>query len=86
MILKGIPEYYKPFSTGVTQQKEEWKFSEFKFAIRSYEEIEKCRKIETRDDYLMKMSVQHKNTKIVRCYNCQKIGHKSFECKHTLKF
>ena len=46
MNLKSLPEDFKPFSAVATQQKEEWKFNEFKFALRNYKETEKCKKIE----------------------------------------
>ena len=36
MILRRLPEDFKPFSTVATLRKEEWKFSEFKSALRTY--------------------------------------------------
>ena len=41
MILKGLPEEYKPFVVVVTQNDKEQKFSEFKVALRSFEDTER---------------------------------------------
>lgn len=43
MVLKGLPEDYKAFSTVITQREKTVTFSEFKIALRNYEENEKCR-------------------------------------------
>ena len=44
MILKGLPSEFKPFTTVITQKEKSLNFSEFKVALRSYEETEKaCR-------------------------------------------
>ena len=43
MVLKGLPPEYKTFATIVTQKDEkDHKFSDFKVALRSFEETEKC--------------------------------------------
>ena len=42
MLLKGLPDDYKAFST-IIIQKGEMEFSNFKVALRNYEETEKCR-------------------------------------------
>ena len=42
MILKGLPENYKPFNVYVTQQEKAWTFLSFKTAIRNYEENERA--------------------------------------------
>lgn len=41
MILKGLPESYKPFTIHITQSKEDISFTEFKRRLRNYEETEK---------------------------------------------
>ena len=41
MVLKGLPEEYKPFVVVVTQSDKEQKFSEFKVALRSFEDTER---------------------------------------------
>ena len=42
MVLKGLPGQYKTFTTVVTQKEREMLFMEFKVALRSFEETEKC--------------------------------------------
>lgn len=44
MILKGLPDQYKQFSTVVTRRDKKMTFTEFKIALRSYEESEWSRK------------------------------------------
>ena len=41
MLLKGLPSEFRPFSTVITQKDKALTFSEFKVALRSYEETEK---------------------------------------------
>ena len=41
MILKGLPQEYKTFSTVISQREKTMKFPEFKSALRSFEENEK---------------------------------------------
>ena len=56
MILKGLPPEFKPFTTVITQKEKPVNFSEFKVALRSYEETEKaCRSSENNDDVIMKI-------------------------------
>lgn len=43
MVLKGLPESFKPFAIHVTQSDETITFAEFKTKLRSYEDIEKMR-------------------------------------------
>ena len=52
MILKGLPRNYKTFSTVVIQREKPMTFSEFKIALRNYEENEKSCKTEDRDNVL----------------------------------
>ncbi len=40
MVLKGLPEKFKPFAIHVTQNKDERTFAKFKTKLRSYEDIE----------------------------------------------
>ena len=57
MVLKGLPEDYKPFSAIVLQHDEKedkMKFQEFKVALKSYKETEKSRTpSQTGDDSVM---------------------------------
>lgn len=43
MVLKGLPESFKPFTIHVTQRDETISFAEFKTKLRSYEDTEKMR-------------------------------------------
>lgn len=43
MVLKGLPATFKPFTTVITQKDKNLTFTEFKIALRSYEETEKMR-------------------------------------------
>ena len=43
MVLKGLPREFKPFTTVVTQKEKATTFSEFKVALRNYEDTEKLR-------------------------------------------
>ena len=59
MVLKGLPEEYKPFIAVITQSEEHQNFQKFKGALRNYEETEKTRKlskskIEKSEDAIMK--------------------------------
>ena len=77
MILKGLPQTrFKPFSTVVTQKDKAFSFSEFKVALRSFEETEKISTESNKEDTVMKVIV---------CYGCKKPGHKLAECRMKKK-
>ena len=77
MILKGLPQTrFKPFSTVVTQKDKALSFSEFKVALRSFEETEKISTESNKEDAVMKVIV---------CYGCGKAGHKLAECRMKKK-
>ena len=42
MVLKGLPTQCSTLKTVVTQRERELSFTEFKVALRSFEETEKC--------------------------------------------
>ena len=71
MILKGLPQTrFKPFSTVVTQKDKALSFSEFKVALRSFEETEKISSESNKEDTVMKVIVllgmwKTRNTKLV---------------------
>ena len=77
MILKGLSSEYKTFSTVITQKDTNNSFSEFKVALRSFEETLKQNENMSKDHNIMK--VEYKNN--IKCYNCNKEGHKRNECK-----
>ena len=78
MIIKGLPsEKYKTFSTVVTQKDKEQTFSEFKVALRGFEETLKLSDEDNqKEDSVMEVlgkptSNRHGKGKIV-CYGCGK--------------
>lgn len=69
MILKGLPESYKPFVVYTTQSSQEMTFMQFKSKLRRYEETEKF-ETKIKSDNVMKVDVSS-----VTCYGCGKRGH-----------
>lgn len=57
MVLKGLPESFKPFTIHVTQRDETMPFAESKTKLRSYEDTEKMRTKATEDN-VVKARVQ----------------------------
>ena len=85
MIIKGLPEDYKTFCTVVTQRKEPMSFSEFKIALRSCEETEKCQVLnKNKDDDSVMFIKQGQDEKkyVLKCYDCKQVGHKASECRN----
>jgi len=79
VLLQGLPEDYKAFATVVTQKKEPMNFVDFKVALRSYEESEKCRARAAKCDNTENVMKVQGKSKII-CYNCNKEGHKRYQC------
>lgn len=52
MVLKGLPESFKPFVIYITQRDETVAFPEFKTKLRSYEDTEKMRAPDTEDNVM----------------------------------
>ena len=69
MILKGLPESYKPFAIHTTQSSEELTFIQFKSKLRSYEETEKL-DTKAKSDNVMKADMSS-----IVCYGCGNRGH-----------
>ena len=83
MILKGLPLEYKTFCTVVTQRKDPMNFKEFKPALRSFEETEKCQNSKEKiQDSVMYVKPGEKEF-IPRCYKCRKLGHKANQCNEN---
>ena len=78
MLLKGLPVGFKAFTVVITQSDKEYSFPEFKVALRSFEETEKC------NDQVSESVMQSSTTFVknrITCFNCKKTGHKAYECK-----
>jgi len=52
MVLKGLPQSYKPFVVVVTQSEKQQTFNKFKAALRSFEDTEKARTADNNDPIL----------------------------------
>lgn len=74
MCLKGLPTDYSAFSTVITQRSDEVSFSEFKSALKSFEETMKSK--QSQPDVKVMMC----ENKIV-CFKCGRSGHKQYQCK-----
>ena len=93
MTLKGLPSRYKTFAAIVTQKDRQQTFTEFKVALRSFEETERCQQDPSHSEHSV-MNVRQRDNRNsnrgrnrpwyitqVTCYKCGKPGHKSYECK-----
>ncbi|KAG7479129.1 Retrovirus-related Pol poly from transposon TNT 1-94 [Solea senegalensis] len=92
MVVKGLPDSYKPFVVHITQSNDIVTFSEFKTKLRSYESTEKYGKSDenVENDNVMKTSGatrsrgrgRRRNMDLadVECYACGKKGHMARTC------
>ena len=92
MIVKGLPDSYKPFVVHITQTNYIVTFGEFKTKLRSYESTEKYGKsdVNVEEDNVMKTSGvmrsrgrgrgKKMNLADVECYTCGKKGHMARTC------
>ena len=85
MVLKGLPQEYKTFSTVITQRKDAMSFSEFKTALRSCEENEKCQNLNQKSEDSIMYMKQGEKEYLPRCYKCNKLGHKANKCYDKIK-
>lgn len=93
MVLKGLPEAFKPFSVHITQGESEIKFVEFKTKLRSYEDTEKMRLVE-QEDNIMKAREQpsarlaaaasnhRRDMSDIVCFKCGQRRHKARACRY----
>ena len=69
MVLKGLPDTYKSFVVVVTQSNTKQTFSDFKAALRSYEDTENARTMS--EDSVMKVNKPITSVKRdIKCFNC----------------
>lgn len=95
MVLKGLPESFKPFTIHVTQRDETISFAEFKTKLRSYEDTEKMRAAGA-DDNVMQVRQQRERpagagdrgaeraAAEVVCFKCGLKGHLARACQRRL--
>ncbi|KAL7640414.1 UNVERIFIED_CONTAM: hypothetical protein RMT77_008688 [Armadillidium vulgare] len=82
MVLKGLPSGYRTFSTVIIQKEKAMTFSEFKVALRSFEETVKSQQADIKPDENV-MKIKDRKS-YVKCFSCGKMGHKQFECSEKL--
>jgi len=93
MVLKGLPDIYKPFVVVVTQNDRQQTFSEFKVALRSYEDTERARGASGGDSVLKARNATNSSAwypkgraqKDVTCFKCQLPGHIARHCENKPK-
>eukprot|EP00794_Sanderia_malayensis_P006415 gene6415-7146_t len=78
MVLKGLPDSYKTFATVVTQREKQMEFSEFKTALRNFEETERsCNRTSESGDNIMLLRQKFQGN----CFKCGEKGHTSRNCQ-----
>ena len=97
MVLKGLPDQFKPFEVVVTQNNSIITFAEFKIALRNYEDTENARGSRGESDSVKHFvhnnnnkkhfggnsySNNNNSRKQIVCYKCGAPGHKSPQCKN----
>jgi len=96
VVLKALPAEYKPFVVVITQSEKQMSFTEFRVALRDFEDTEKAR---TADDKSVVMKTSsasmHKTRNHVgktgnptcnlTCYACGQRGHKAQSCDDKMK-
>ncbi|KAL7637430.1 UNVERIFIED_CONTAM: hypothetical protein RMT77_012158 [Armadillidium vulgare] len=82
MVLKGLPSGYRTFSTVIIQKERPLTFSEFKVALRSFEETVKSQQADIKPGENV-MKIKDRKS-YVECFSCGKVGHKQFECSEKL--
>ena len=97
MVLKGLPANYKPFVVVITQSEKQMSFTEFKVALRNFEDTEKARTDDDDESVVMKTSSTpfHKTnnhvgktgnpTGNITCFACGQRGHKADSCVSKTK-
>ena len=93
MVLKGLPESFKPFAIHVAHTDDKITFAEFKTKLRSFEETEKIKAAESSDSVMKtqgktgrrpaKTSARgwNKDDTEVVCFKCGTKGHRAKGCR-----
>lgn len=84
MMLKGLPSRFSTFVTVMTQRQTQPSLTDFKKALKDFEETEKYREPEAMSNSIMKLRI-NQDREQVKCYTCGRIGHKSPECRSKEK-
>jgi hypothetical protein len=85
MILKGLPDDYKPFVVVHTQMDKTKTLSEFKAALHTYASTEACRISAQHSALTTKGHTPSLNSKTTQCLSCGKHGHSSKVCRTKSK-
>jgi len=78
MVLKSLPESYKPFVVVVTQSEKQMTFPEFKVSLQNFVDTEKARTDVDDESVVMKAVGKTNSTSgNITCFACGERGHKS---------
>ncbi|KAL1279066.1 hypothetical protein QQF64_025739 [Cirrhinus molitorella] len=93
MVLKGLPESFKPFAIHVAHTDDKITFAEFKTKLRGFEETEKIKAADSSDSVMKTQGKPgrrpaKKNTRVwikddteIVCFKCGTKGHRARECR-----
>ena len=73
MVLKGLPNSFKAFTTIISNTDDKMEFSKFKIALRTYEENEAAR-------IAHNTPANDEVYKVQTCFNCGEPGHRQAQC------
>lgn len=92
MILRGLPDTFKPLAVHITQNEDNVTFTDFKRRLRIYEEAEKIKTTQLADNVMKAQTRQgrvfsksypkdrNNEDTSVTCYKCGVKGHKARKC------